>query len=80
MDLSISNVKFDYASDNEGGKTETYQVETFKLTLNRNPFKEGTKDLQGEFSITGKIKVDADSWFKPSFEEELLYSSLIYCK
>jgi len=79
-DLSISNVKFDYTSDNEGGKTETYKIEKFKLTLNRNPFKDGTSDLQGEFSIRGKIKVDPDSWFKASFEEDLIYSSLIYCK
>lgn len=78
--LSISNVKFDYASDNEGGKTETYKIEKFKLILNKNPFKEGAKDLQGEFSMTGKIKADPDSWFKPSFEEDLLYSSLLYCK
>ncbi|MFH7002092.1 hypothetical protein [Flavobacterium bizetiae] len=79
-DLSISNVKFDYASDTEGGKTETYKIEKFKLTLNRNPFKEGVNNLQGEFSLEGKIKVDPDSWFKPSFEEDLVYSSLIYCK
>jgi hypothetical protein len=79
-DLSISNVKFDYASDNEGGITETYKIEKFKLTLSRNPFKEGANALQGEFSMTGKIKVDPDSWFKPSFEEDLVYSSLIYCK
>lgn len=79
-DLSISNVKFDYASDNEGGKTENYSIEKFKLTLNKNPFKEDANDLQGEFSITGKIKVDPDSWFKPSFEEDLIYSSLIQCK
>lgn len=79
-DLRILNVKFDYASDNEGGKTETYKIKKFKLTLNRNPFKEKANNLQGEFSITGKITVDPDSWFKPSFEEELIYSSLIYCK
>lgn len=79
-DLSIYDLKFEYASDNEGGKTETYKVEKFTATFNKNPFKEGIDNLQGKISITGKIKVERDSWFKPSFEEDLTYSSFIYCK
>jgi len=54
--LKICEVDYYTWDDLEDGSSIEFYIENFKLTLNKNPFKDGIKNLRGYYSL--KIKSD----------------------
>jgi len=54
--LEICEINYYTWDDVEDGSSIKFHIENFKLTLNKNPFKDGIKNLRGFYSL--KIKSD----------------------
>ena len=56
--LNISNVEYYTWDDIENGSSIDYEIQEFYLTLNKNPFEKGVRNLMGIYKL--KVKSDFD--------------------
>lgn len=56
--LNISNVEYYTWDDIENGSSTDYEIQEVYLTLNKNPFEKGVRNLMGIYKL--KVKSDFD--------------------
>lgn len=77
--LKITKVSYDYFGDTEGGNKEKYLINNSYLIFNKNPFKNGLNNLQGELRLEGVTEVTPSDFFKVPIKENLSFFAYFNC-
>ena len=78
-DLSIKKIDYLYSDDVEDGSRDEFEIIEAKINLNKNPFKNNTKEIIGEYYLKIIKKNIPKEFWKSNTKEEITIKGHIIC-